>query len=147
MKWVMDFFLGYILEELNFFIINGKDKSESKNRNKIYYLSESQKSITKLCNKCGEIYFSLIEVSRQGDLKVVSMWAISGRSNIKEVKEDINIRSGTFFTGGDEEYYNCIDHYDDYSLEQIDKRNCIMKGCDGKLLNIKLDYPFPRLLE
>ena len=141
------FFLGYILDALNFYVINGKDKKKSENRNKIYYLTQNEQSVTKLCNKCGEIYFSLLEFNRQGDGKEVSMWAISGRSGIKKVKEGISIISGSIYTGPNEDFYTRIDHYDDESLEEIDKNNCIMMGCDGKLLNIKLEKPFPRLLD
>ena len=75
------------------------------------------------------------------------MWAISGRSGIKKVKEGISIISGAIYTGPNKDYYTRIDHYDDESLEEIDKNNCIMMGCDGKLLNIKLERPFPRLFD
>ncbi len=147
-------FIGQILDELKYYIENGKNKNEKKQRNKIKYLSEKEKSRTKLCNKCGEIYFILVEGMRQGDMKNTPHWSITGRSGIREPKEGIEtcvLRS--FFTqfepwiwepdDDDEDYdiINCISHYDDHALEEIDKGNCIMKGCNGNLLNIELERP------
>ena len=136
-------FIGYILDEL--------EKNGIEENNKIYtILPENEESDAKLCKKCGEIYQILGLSQRQGDAKVVPQWWILGKSGIKEPKLGIKtcvLRS--FFIQfepwiweedeDDEGYtiFNCISHYDDKALEEIDNGNCIMKGCDGKLCKIK----------
>ena len=149
------FFIGYILDQLE--KSNEKEKDNNENNIKIKYLSGNEKSKTKLCNKCGEMYILMNYCERQGDGKEVPRWCIKGRSGIREPKKDIQtcvLRS--FFTQWepwvwekDEEdmdfdIFNCISHYDDKALDEIDKENCIMKGCNGKLLNIELNRPLFR---
>lgn len=146
-------FIGYIIDEL--------EKCGITEKNKIYViLPENEKSDAKLCKKCGEMYQILGITSRQGDEKEVPQWWVLGKSGIKEPKEGVEtcvFRSFFYLwepwiweedvDEDDEEYdiFNCISHYDDKTLEEIDNGNCIMKGCDGKLLNIKFNKkPFGR---
>ena len=135
-------------------IIDESEKNEIEKTNKIYdILPENEKSASKLCKKCGEMYQILGELQRQGDGKIVPRWWVLGKSGKKEPKEGIEtcvLRS--FFIqfepwiwdysedefDGDE-IFNCISHYDDKALGEIDNGNCIMKGCDGKLCNIKFN--------
>jgi hypothetical protein len=113
-------------------------------------LSEGEKSDIKRCNKCGEIYYNLFYSHRQGDSKCVPRWRIIGMSGIKEPKngietciEDSGLTTWEPWIWGKEEYgiINLISHYDDKALEEIEKGNCIMKGCDGNLEFIKINRP------
>jgi len=111
-------------------------------------LSEGEESKIKRCNKCGEFYHNLYYVMRQGDQKSVPRWRVVGMSGIKEPKDGIKTCvQETFMTTwqpwiwGENEIINLISHYDDIALEEIEKGNCIMKGCDGNLEFVKVNRP------
>ena len=126
-------FIGCVLDELEKQITKEYD-----------ILSEYEKSDSKRCRKCGEIYQILLVTRRQGDLKEVPLWRIQGRSNNQQ-KEDIEIGFLTFPPEWDE--FPCVSYYDDKALELIENGNCIMKNCDGKLDFIKFKIPTYHLFD
>jgi hypothetical protein len=141
-------FIGYILDEL--------EKKENDKKDFYTILPENEKSDFKRCSICGEIYQVLDYFIRQGDAKEVPSWRIIGMSGIKKPKQGIQtcVNNGFSYNwrpwiwdlnelddddlGFYEVILNCISHYDDNALEEIEKGNCIMENCNGKLAFIKI---------
>ena len=93
------------------------------------------------CNKCGEKFTSILRTERQGDLKLVPIWIIHETSGIKQLKDKMKVcyREKYISTFGDNnlkpDVENAVDHYDDYALQELENRKCIMKDCDGELID------------
>ena len=91
------------------------------------------------CNKCGEIFILILRTWRQGDFKSVPVWIIVEKSGIKQLKEKMRVcyREQYISTFGDNNLKpnveNAIDHYDDYALQEMENKKCVMKDCDGIL--------------
>ena len=133
---------------------NEMAESEIQTAKDYFILSKNEKSDSKRCRKCGEIYQILNFVLRQGDYKTVPEWVIYGRSGIKEPKEGIETSvikrclvsyqswdlddDENSDNSGNYEIFHCISIYDDKAQEEIRNGNCIMKDCDGKLDYINL---------
>ena len=134
-----------------------KKKKEKKKEDFYIILPENEKSDAKRCRICGEIYQVLVYTKRQGDAKDVCSWFIHGQSGIKMPKKGIETcvfngfmyqwrkwiwDENGFSFSDDKDFYpsvfNCFSHYDDRALDEIDKGNCIMNQCNGKLDFIKL---------
>ena len=91
------------------------------------------------CKKCGEEFVLLLTTERQGDSKIVPIWVIREISGIKQLKEKMKVcyREKYICTFGDNnlksEIENAVSHYDDYALQEIENKKCVMKDCDGTL--------------
>ena len=91
------------------------------------------------CNKCGEIFILILWTTRQGDAKSVPVWIIAEKSGIKQLKDKMRVcyRERYISTFGDNNLKpnveNAIDHYDDYALQEMENKRCVMKDCDGIL--------------
>ena len=91
------------------------------------------------CNKCGEIFILILWTTRQGDAKSVPVWIIAEKSGIKQLKDKMIVcyRERYISTFGDNNLKpnveNAIDHYDDYALQEMENKRCVMKDCDGIL--------------
>ena len=91
------------------------------------------------CNKCGEQFILLLRTVRQGDAKCVPLWIICEKSGNKQLKEKMRVcyREKYISTFGDNnlkpDVENAIDHYDDYALQEMENKKCVMKDCDGTL--------------
>ena len=77
--------------------------------------------------------------TRQGDAKSVPVWIIAEKSGIKQLKDKMRVcyRERYISTFGDNNLKpnveNAIDHYDDYALQEMENKRCVMKDCDGIL--------------
>ena len=91
------------------------------------------------CNKCGEIFILILWTTRQGDAKSVPVWIIAEKSGIKQLKDKMKVcyREKYISTFGDNNLKpnveNAVDHYDDYALQEMENKRCVMKDCDGIL--------------
>ena len=109
--------------------------------NEITLHSRSLNEIEKIykCNKCGEIFILIVWTTRQGDAKSVPVWIIAEKSGIKQLKDKMRVcyRERYISTFGDNNLKpnveNAIDHYDDYALQEMENKRCVMKDCDGIL--------------
>ena len=67
------------------------------------------------------------------------VWVIAEKSGIKQLKDKMRVcyREQYICTFGDNilkpNVENAIDHYDDYALQEMENKRCIMKDCDGVL--------------
>ena len=97
------------------------------------------------CNKCGEVFVLLLRTMRQGDGKSAPVWLILEKSGIKQLKEKMKVcyRESYICTFGENnlkpDVVNAVSHYDDYALQELENKKCIMKECDGILEDYRLD--------
>ena len=97
------------------------------------------------CNKCGEVFALILRTMRQGDAKTVPVWLILEKSGIRQLKEKMKVcyRESYICTFGENnlkpDVANAVSHYDDYALQELDNKKCIMKDCDGTLENCQLN--------
>ena len=109
--------------------------------NEITLYPHSSNDIEKLlkCNKCGEQFILILRTARQGDMKVVPVWIILEESGNRFLKENMKVcyRERYICTFGGNNLKpgveNAISHYDDYALEEMENRRCVMNNCDGVL--------------
>ena len=105
----------------------------------LYPHSPDEIEIVKKCNKCGEVFALLLRIIRQGDGKSVPVWLILEKSGIKQLKEKMKVcyRERYICTFGENnlkpDVDNAVSHYDDYALQELENKKCIMKDCDGIL--------------
>ena len=96
------------------------------------------------CNKCGEMFVLLLRTTRQGDMKLVPVWLILEKSGIKQLKEKMKVcyREKYICTFGEvnlkPDVKNAVSHYDDYALQELENKKCVMKDCDGNLEDLVL---------
>ena len=111
--------------------------------NELTLYPRSKNDIEKIykCNKCGEKFVLLLRTMRQGDGKTVPLWIILEESGIKQLKDKMKVcyRENFISTFGDNNLKpnveNAIDHYDDYALQEMENKRCVMKDCNGTLIS------------
>ena len=110
--------------------------------NEITLYPHDEEDIQKICvcKKCGEKFTAILKTTRQGDGKTVPIWVIHEKSGIKQLKDKMKVcyREKYICTFGDNnlksDVENAIDHYDDYALQEMENKKCVMKDCDGELI-------------